>query len=214
MSVLLDIIGSVIIGGMLLLMIFTFTTQLTETAQRAIYTATMIDYMDQAGTKINALIALAGIGIPVEDVVVYANSDSLVFRTKWSYDQDVLTEDIHTIHLKVEPGTNDLGNVITIKQDNNLISNPAYISYIDTYVDATKVRYYGYILYVDSLKFKYFDAMDTEIVNPNITTRKSIISTGIELGFKRDAVGLVNRPLRTSLYIRCFFMNSYLRIGV
>jgi len=197
-----------LIGGMLLVMIFTFTTQLTEAAQRAIYTATMIDYMDQAGTKINALVALAGIGVPMEDVVMIAHSDSLVFKTMWSYALDELTEDVHTIHIKVEPDVGDLGNVITIKQDNALISNPAYVSYVDTYVDAHKVRYYGYILYVESMKFKYFDK-DDAITN----TKKDIRSAGIELGFKRDAAGMVNRPLRTSLYIRCFFMNSYMRMG-
>ncbi|MCB5256559.1 MAG: hypothetical protein LHW63_03505, partial [Candidatus Cloacimonetes bacterium] len=77
MSVLLDVIGSVLIGGMLLVMIFTFTTQLGETTQRAIYTSTMIDYMDQAGTKINALVALAGIGIDEDEVVVTADSTRL-----------------------------------------------------------------------------------------------------------------------------------------
>ncbi|MCB5252193.1 MAG: hypothetical protein RBR69_01240 [Candidatus Cloacimonadaceae bacterium] len=209
MSVLLDVIGSVLIGGMLLVMIFTFTTQLSETTQRAIYTSTMIDYMDQAGTKINALVALAGIGIDEDEVVVTADSTRLVFKTMWSYDNDVLTNAEHTIDLSVETGMSDLGNVITIKQDGALLSNPAYVSYIDTYIDSLKVKYYGYILYVESMKFEYFDEDD------NLTDEEEDIrSAGIELTFKRDAVGLVSRPLRTSLYIRCFFMNSYMRMGV
>ena len=201
MSVLLDIIGSIIIGGMLLIMLFTFSTQLTETAQRAIYTSTMIDYMDQAGTKINALVALAGIGIEENDVVVTADSDRLVFKTMWSYDNDVLTEAIHTIDITVvEEGMNDLGNVITIRQDDELLSNPAYVSYIDTYVDANKVKYYGYILYVESMKFKYFDKDNNELTFPlNENAKKDVRSAGIELGFKRDSVGLVSRPLRTSV---------------
>ncbi|MCB5271659.1 MAG: hypothetical protein LHW56_07420 [Candidatus Cloacimonetes bacterium] len=207
MSVLLDIIGSVVIGGMLLMMLFTFSTQLTETAQRAIYTSTMIDYMDQAGSKVNALIALAGIGIPADDVVKTALSDRMEFRTMWSYDLDVLTPDEHIIELKVEPGISDLGEVIAIRQDGVLLTNPAYVDSL-TYVESGLVKYYGYILFVESMRFKYFDKNDA------ITNNKpDIRSAGIELGFKRDSVGLVSRPLRTSLYIRCFFMNSYMRMG-
>lgn len=191
-----------------MIMIFTFTTQLTETTQRAIYTSTMIDYMDQAGTKINALVALAGIGIDEDEVVVVADSTRLVFKTMWSYDNDVLTNAEHTIDLSVEAGMSELGNVIAIKQDDVLLSNPAYVSYVDTYVDSLKVKYYGYILYVESMKFKYFDKDDAIT-----STKADIRSAGIELTFKRDSVGLVSRPLRTSLYIRCFFMNSYMRMG-
>ncbi|NLN34930.1 MAG: hypothetical protein GX157_02855, partial [Candidatus Cloacimonetes bacterium] len=67
MGVLLDVLGSVIIGATLLLMMITFTLQVQETAARIYYTSSMIDHMDNAARNINHIFAMAGVGVAIDD---------------------------------------------------------------------------------------------------------------------------------------------------
>jgi len=191
MGTLLDVIGSVVIGGALLMMLFTFTAQLQETSQRSLYTATMVDHMDQAAIKINNLFSLAGIGLSADSTCIVADSNKVTFRTYWDYNNNVLTDSPHSIQLKLDTVTHPiLGTAIIITQD------------------GTQLTDLGYILYIEYLKFNYYNKWGQVTTNPS-----AVRSVDVLLTFRRDAPSLVNRPLRTNIQLRCFFMNSYLRMG-
>ncbi|MEN6444671.1 MAG: hypothetical protein ABFC98_01340 [Candidatus Cloacimonas sp.] len=191
MGTLLDVIGSVVTGGMLLVMLFTFTVQLQETTQRSLYTATMVDHMDQSAININNLFSLAGIGLPADSTCVVADSNKVTFRTCWDYNGNTITDSPHSIQLKLGTITHPiLGTAIVISQDGTMLNN------------------LGYILYIESLKFKYYNKLGQVTTTPS-----AVRSVDVYLTFRRDAPSLINRPLRTNIQLRCFFMNSYLRMG-
>ena len=101
MSVLIDIIGSVVIAGTLIMMMLTFQMQLQESSSRLIYTSSMIDHMDNAANRINKAFALAGVGIPADSVCVYAGTNRVVFRSYWDENSDTFSQTKHSVEIKL-----------------------------------------------------------------------------------------------------------------
>ncbi|MCK9309067.1 MAG: hypothetical protein M0P99_02205 [Candidatus Cloacimonetes bacterium] len=188
MSVLLDVLGSVIIGAMLLMMMTTFQIQLQESSQRILYVATMVDNMDMAATKINKTFALAGIGMPVDSVCVIAETNRVAFKTFWDCNSDTLSTTRHTIEIKIADTANNYGKALIISQDGTPMTNA------------------GYIFYIEAISFIYYNKSDV-VTNSAGTVR----SADVLLTFRRDSNGAGNRPLRTNIQVKCYFMNSYLQ---
>ncbi len=190
MGALLDVLGALLIGTMLLMMMVSFQYQLQDTAQTAIYAASMLDHMDVAAKSINGVIALAGIGMEPANVVVNANSTAFEFKSYWNYITNQLTNNIVTIKIALEPAENGDAKVLVIRQ-NETILDPL-----------------GYILWVDELSFLYYD-IDDQIT----TTNTQVRAAEAWLTFKRDAIRLGAPALRTKLQVKCFLMNAYMRGG-
>lgn len=188
MNVILDLIGSAMIASLLILMMITFQYQLRDTAERTLFTATMIDHMDAAASKLNSVIALAGIGMPADSAVVSAETSRMVFRTYWNYEDNVLTPAPHSIMIKVVDTGTEYGKALTIVQDG---------------VPLTDL---GYIFYIDAISFKYYTKLDVLT-----TTARSVRSAEIFLTFRRDPPRGEGPVLRTKIQIKCFLMNSYMR---
>lgn len=188
MNVILDVLGSVIIGSMLLLMMITFQYGMRESADRALYTKEMINNMDTAATKLNAVIALAGIGYEPTATVIHATADSLVFRTYWDYQNDVLGLVPNTLSIRLANMPSPYGRALTIRQNGVPLND------------------LGYIFWVDGLQFKYYDR------NNALTTQAtSVRGTEAWLTFFRNPPRADGQVLRSRLQVRCYFMNAYMR---
>ncbi len=190
MGVLLDVLGSVIIGATLLLMMITFTLQVQETAARIYYTSSMIDHMDNAARNINHIFAMAGVGVPSDSICVAANSSSITFRTYWDCEGDTLSNDLHEIEITLADLGYADGKVIEIWQDGSVIMP------------------LGHIQYIEGIDMNYFDFDDNAT-----TTPADIMSAEILLTFRRDSPWRSDQPLRSNLQLKCFFMNAYLQKG-
>jgi hypothetical protein len=190
MGALLDVLGALLIGTMLMMMMVSFQYQLQDTAQTATYAANMLDHMDTAAKSINGVIALAGIGMEPATIVINSNTDAFKFRSYWNYITNELTSTMVTINIELEAATAGEGKVLVIRQ-NDIILDPL-----------------GYILWVDELNFKYYD------INDQITTTAANVRAAEAwLTFKRDAIRPGAEPLRTKLQVKCFLMNAYMRGG-
>ena len=190
MGVMLDVIGSVIIGATLLLMIMTFQLQLQETAGRIYYTSSMIDHMDAAARNINHIFAMAGVGVPADSICVAASSASITFRTYWDCAGDSLSNTQHQIELKLANDGYADGKVIEIQQDGSVIMP------------------LGHIQYIEDIEMNYFDFDDNAT-----TTPADIVSAEILLTFRRDSPWRPAQPLQSNIQLKCFFMNAYLQKG-
>lgn len=188
MSIIIDIIGSFIIGGMLLMMVLTFQYQLQESADRAMYLKEMVDHMDQAAVKLNSVIALAGVGYPPNTAVIHATQDSLVFRTYWNFQNDELALAPVTLSIKRSPMPSPYGYAAVIRQDGVPLND------------------LGYLFWIDEIKFRYYDRNDALT-----TTAANVRSAEVWLSFFRDAPRAGSRVLRNRLQVKCFFMNAYMR---
>jgi hypothetical protein len=82
MNLIIDILGALVIGSMLMLMMITFQYQLKDTADAAIFMTGMIDHMQKSTTKLNELISFAGIGMTPTTTITTAGTTRLAFRTK------------------------------------------------------------------------------------------------------------------------------------
>ncbi|MDD2228480.1 MAG: hypothetical protein PHY48_03605 [Candidatus Cloacimonetes bacterium] len=189
MSVLLDVLGSVIIGGMLILMMMTFQLQLHESAGRIYYMSSMIDHMDVAATKVNKTFALAGIGIPPDSVCVIAATNRVVFKTFWNCNSDTLSATRHLIEMKIATVTNPYGGKALLLTQ-----------------DGAPMEDLGYIFYIEAMVIKYFDKNDAQTTQPGLVRSAEIFFT-----FRRDSPWNPTQPLRSNLQVKCFFMNSYLQ---
>ncbi|MDP2173538.1 MAG: hypothetical protein Q8M98_00305 [Candidatus Cloacimonadaceae bacterium] len=188
MSFFIDIIGSFIIGGMLLMMMITFQYQMQESADRAMYMKEMVDHMDQAAVKLNSVIALAGIGYPVTESVIHATADSLVFRTYWNYQTDQLALIPVTLSIKLSPVPSPYGYAAVIRQDGVPLND------------------FGYLFWIDGLTLRYFDRNDIAT-----TTAANVRSAEVRLFFFRTAPRHGSKVIRNRLQVKCFFMNAYMR---
>lgn len=188
MSFILDIIGSFIVGGMLVLMMITFQYQMQEAADRAMFMKDMIDHMDVAATKLNSVIALAGVGFTPTSTVLHATPDSLVFQTYWDYQNDQLSIAPSTLSLKLSDVPSPYGRALAIRQNGIPLED------------------LGYIFWVDGLKFRYYTKNDALT-----TDRTQVRSTEMWLSFFRNPPIMGSEVLRTRLQVKCFFMNAYMR---
>ncbi|HNZ07388.1 MAG TPA: hypothetical protein PK802_03680 [Candidatus Cloacimonadota bacterium] len=202
MSVLLDIIGSVIIAGLLLIMLTTFQYQLTETAERHMYAASMASHMEQASTRLNHLIGLAGLGIEdPRQAVVIASENRFIFRSYWDFEKDTMgatsgPPNVLSIVL-VEDANEAMGSAVLIRQGND-----AYIE------DDVVLENMGYIFWVKELKYKYYDLYGHETHNTD-----EVRSVDIMLTFRREGPMMDSRGLENRLQLRCYLMNTWLQLG-
>ncbi len=188
MSVMLDFLGSAMIASLLILMMITFQYQLRDQAQRTLYTATMVDHMDKACTKINAVLSLAGIGVPADSACVTATTSRMVMRTYWDYQSDLLSASRHSVEIKIVDLGSPFGKALTIVQD----GTPLYDS--------------GYIFYINEISFKYYNKSDLVTTVPS-----AVRSAEIFLTFRREAPNSGGRALITKIQLKCFLMNTYMR---
>jgi hypothetical protein len=190
MSVMLDVLGSVVIAATLLLMIMTFQMQMRETVTRLHYTGSMIEHMDEVTTTLNHTFAMAGIGIPVSDVCTIVDTNRIEFKTLWDVAGDSLSSTLHVIHIALDDSSSAQGKVLTIKQDGSVIQP------------------LGYIMYIERIRFNYFDLADS------LTTDTSEVrSAEVLLTFRRDSPWNPDQPLRSNIQMKSYFMNSYLQGG-
>ena len=189
MNLIIDILGALVIGSMLMLMMITFQYQLKDTADAAIFMAGMVDHMQKSTTKLNELISFAGIGMTPTTTITTAGTTRLAFRTKWDYTTNTISATIHTINLELADST-AVGRSLLVKQDNVVLDKMSYIQW------------------VDQLGFRYFD-IDDHVT----TTPASVRSIEYRITFRHHAPSMGAEPLHTRLQMRCYLMNAYLAGG-
>lgn len=170
------------------MMMTTFQIQLQESAVRIQYVSSMIDHMDVAASKVNKTFALAGVGMPVDSVCVYAGTNRVQFRTFWNCDSDTLSATRHIIEMKIDTTSTAFGKALIITQDGAPLEN------------------LGYIFYIEAMALKYFDRDGIETAQ-----LADIRSADVLFTFRRDSPWNPGSPLRSNLQVKCFFMNSYLK---
>jgi hypothetical protein len=201
MSVILDALGAIIIGGLVLIMLVTFTTQIRETAERQMYAVSMATHMERASTRINHLIGLAGLGIEdPKEAVVRADSDVFVFRSYWDFQNDVMgptSGPPNVLSISLHDSNGAQGKAIEIRQgtDANIDDDPV-------------LENLGYIFWVDDLNFVYYD-----IDNAKTTDIATVRAADVRLTFRREGPLAGTRPLTNKLQMKCFLMNTYLQEG-
>ncbi|HOH47192.1 MAG TPA: hypothetical protein PLX59_05075, partial [Candidatus Cloacimonadota bacterium] len=122
--------------------------------------------------------------------VVTAESSRLIFRTYWSYPENQLTDDIHSVMLRLSSSNTDFGRTLIIAQDGVLIHDA------------------DYIFYISDVSFIYYN-----LAGQVTTTPRNVRSVDARLTFSRAAPTSGGRALETRIQIRCYIMNSYLKGG-
>jgi len=184
----LDLIGATVVGSMLILMMITFQFQMHEATDRALFTMNMIDNMDQAATKLNNVIALAGIGKSPTTAIKYATADSLVFYTYWNLQSNAISGSQHTISIKLSNVPSPYGTAVIIRQDGVPLND------------------LGYLFWIKELKFRYYTKLD--VLTTNATDARSV---EIRVTFFRNGPRLGSKSITTKLQFKCYFMNCYMQ---
>lgn len=213
MPVLIDVLGSIVIGGILLIMLITFNIRITETGERQMYERYMTEHIEEATKQLNYVVGMAGIGIedPYEAVFV-ADEDLFMFRTLWDHEEYQLGEigglfpqnvsialyDSSSAISHTQLST-DSPKVIEIRTSGPLESDPANQSLMEPY---------GFIFWVDDLRFRYYDISDNLLPDP--VNPQLVRSVELLLTFRRDPPRLDGRDLENRLQMKCYLMNPYM----
>ncbi len=206
MSVLLDILGAVIIGGLVLIMLISFNAQLRQTAERNMYAAQVTENMESACMRLNYLIGLAGAGLHPEKAVVVADEQKFRFRTYWNFEKDKLEEEgyflnqVNPIEVTIQKAEEGAATGISILILREGVEQP--------------VEDLGYIFWVDDLSFRYYDIDGKLVSNASAGFEKQIRSLDIFLTFRRPGPLMGDPPLINRLQLRCFMMNAYMQEGL
>ena len=188
MSFIIDLIGAALIGSLLMLMMISFQFQMREAADRAMYTINMIDHMDQAATRINNVIALAGVGLSPSTAIKYATADSLVFYTFWDFQNDQITGSSKTLSIKLSSVPSPYGTAVVIRQNGVPLTDLCYL------------------FWFNELKFRYYTKSDL------LTTTASLArSAEVRMSFFRNSPRIGGKPITTKLQFKCYFMNAYMQ---
>ncbi len=202
MSVIIDILGAIIIAGLLLLMLMGFQFHVTETAQRHIFASSMVHHMENAGSTLNHVIGMAGLGVgKPEEAVASAGTSSFVFRSYWDFHNNSIGNiagQPNYISISLRNSPEGTGKAIELRQGNS--------TNIATH---TILEDMGYIFWVDDLKFVYFD-----IHGSSTKDIKKIRSVDVRMTFRRGGPFIDTRDLTNKLQVKCYLMNTYLQEGV
>jgi len=148
----------------------------------------MVEHMDNAATKINAVISLAGIGLPADSACVTATASRLVFRSYWDWNANSLSAARHSLELKIVDLGSPYGKALTLVQDGTVLND------------------LGYIFYINAISFKYYNKIDQVT-----TTASTVRAAEVFLTFRRDPPTSGGIPLQTKIQLKCFMMNTYMR---
>lgn len=188
MSFIIDLIGAALIASMLVMMMITFQFSMQEASERALYTMNMVDHMDQTATRLNNVIALAGVGFSPTTSITQASVDSLVFRTYWNFQTDQLGTTPVTLSIKLATVPSPYGTAVIIAQNGVPLQN------------------LGYLFWINELKFRYYTKTDV------LTTTASLArSAEIRISFFRNPPRSGGKPIITKLQFKCYFMNTYMQ---
>ncbi len=188
MSLIIDLIGAAVICGTLIIMLISFQFQMQEAVDRALYTISMIDVMDQTATKLNSVIALAGVGLSPTTAVKYATQDSLVFYTFWDFQNDTITGSSKTLSIKLSSVPSPYGTAVVIRQDGVPLND------------------LGYLFWINELQFRYYTKNDALT-----TTVSAVRSAEVRISFFRNPPRTGGKPIITKLQFKCYFMNAYMQ---
>lgn len=188
MNLIIDLIGAAIVGSLLVMMLITFHFQMFEAADRMAYTVNMIDHMDQTATRLNSVIALAGVGFTPTEAILHATPDSLVFRTYWDFQNDQIGFAPVRFCIKLANMPNPWGTAVVLLQDNVPLNDM------------------GHLFWINELKFRYLTKTDAFT-----TTASQARSAEVRVSYFRPAPRPGGRPIITKLQFKCYFMNAYMR---
>ena len=195
MNILIDLLGAVIVATVLLLMMITFQYQLLDIANRTIFTSQMIAHEEKACVDFNRVIAMAGVGVDPDSVVVQADANAVSLRTRWNYTTNTLMVSPQNLELSLLAATT-FGKQIRLAEGGTVIKD------------------LGYILWLEDLTFAYYDGSDAVVSIPTTaTSRATIRSMDIDMTFRRDPPRINATPLRTKVQLKVYFMNCYLQGG-
>lgn len=203
MAVLLDILGAIVIGGLLILMLVTFQYQLTDNAERQMFTRQLATHMENATTQLNYVMGMAGLGMDdPNSVVTHADERFFQFQTMWDY-EDYQVGGISSVFPKTlsvglhEQAGGEAGDRAILVRD---ITDPGHPEVLEDM---------GYVFWVDEVSFKYYDAEGTLLAEP--VNLAAIRSVEMQIGFRRSAPRMDGRDLTSRVQIRCYLMNMYLQ---
>ncbi|MFO8145099.1 MAG: hypothetical protein R6T89_05170 [Candidatus Syntrophosphaera sp.] len=208
MPVLMDVLGAIVIGGIVLILLITFNFQITESAERQMYERFMTEHIEEATKQLNYVVGMAGIGIEDPTLAVHtADEDLFVFKSMWDHLHyqlgDVSTDPFpQYVSIKVydsenalSPVSEQFGKVLEIRND-QFATDPASQSLIEPL---------GFIFWVDDLRFRYYDINDAQTSTP-----ADVRAVELLLSFRRDPPRLGGRDLTNRVQMKCYLMNPYM----
>jgi len=196
MTLIIDLIGAAVICGTLIIMMISFQFQMQEAVDRALYTINMVDHMDMAATKLNNVIALAGVGFSPTGSIIYAKPDSLVFNTYWNYQTDSVNSVPDRLSIKLGPAPRPYGTALILQQD------------------GVPLDELGYLFWINEVQFKYYTKTDVYLNHASYTATQIAAqarSTEIRMSFFRNPPRAGGKPITTKLQFKCYFMNTYMQ---
>jgi len=218
MPVLIDVLGAVAIGGLVLIMLITFNYQITETAERQMYERFMTEHIEEATKQLNYVMGMSGLGIDNPDNMCVVASDNLfMFKTLWDH-----------VHYQIgQVGSMFPQNVSIALYDNESAqypkvveirsSPPAIINhstlYYNSAIDHVKVlEPFGFIFWVDDLEFRYYD-IDDNLLTGTVDTqvdKTKVRAVELLLTFRRDPPRLGGTDLTNRVQLKCYLMNTFM----
>jgi len=185
---LIDAISAVVTGGLILVAIFTSLFNVQASSHNITFLVTLLDFTNVQLNEIES--CLGKLGVDVEDPkIIAAEPERIAFRSRWSLFADTTTSSVNIIELS-------LG-------DSTAYGRPVIITQNDSLIQGTQAP-----LFLDALRFTYFDANEHIIVSP-ADSLEYIRMVRIDLEFQRTGATM-ERDIKAKFTSWKYLKNMYL----
>ena len=188
MQAIIDVIGALAIGGLVLITMLTTLFNVQFTSHDIARSVLLYDNVQKACEMLHSTLATVAIDMPLDSIFVTTTANRFSFYSKWNINNDQLDTGIHQYTVYLDDTSTDLGSELILTQD------------------GTPTQNLSSILWLSSLQFAYLDAAD------NPTANQSLIRTiRVDMQFSRTASNMDRNDLNTNISLWNSFKNISLK---
>lgn len=184
MQAIIDVIGALAIGGLVLITMLTTLFNVQFTSHDIARSVLLYDNVQKTCEMMHGVLAIVAIDMPVDSVFITMSTDEFSFYSKWNILADQLDSSTHIYRIYQDTTLTEFGAELILTQDGN-----------DT-------QLLSHLLWVRDLEFVYLDAADAE------TNNLSLIRTvRADIEFRRTSTNMDRNDLNTNISLWNSFKN-------
>jgi hypothetical protein len=162
MQALIDVIGALAIGGLILITMLTTLFNVQFSSHDIARSVLLYDNVQKSCELFHSVLSTVALDMPIDSVFVRKETHRLTFFSKWNILQERLDTAAHQYDIFLEPQDSEFGSLLRLEQN------------------GAETNFLNMIMWLDELNFTYLDLSD------NVTNDPLLIrSIQVDLIFRR-----------------------------
>jgi hypothetical protein len=184
MQAIIDVIGALAIGGLILITMLTTLFNVQFTSHDIARSVLLYDNVQKSCELFHSVLATVALNMPVDSVFIRTEATRFTFYSKWNILHDRLDTFPHQYDIFLEHRDSESGSLLRCRQNGN------------------ETNFLDMIMWLDELHFTYLDGSD------NVTNSPFLIKNiQVDLSFRRTASAMDRNDLNTNITLWSYLKN-------